>query len=98
MLFSIVIPCFNEADNIENLIERINKIQKKSNIEIILVNNGSTDATADILKKNFHLLKNIKVVKIEKNIGYGFGIVTGLKRGFSTPAKYLGIYGSPGTI
>ena len=78
MLFSLVIPCFNEADNIENLIKRINKIQKKSNIEIILVNNGSTDTTADILKKNSYLLKNIKVVKIEKNIGYGFGIVTGL--------------------
>ena len=79
MLFSIVIPCFNEADNIENIIKTINTIQKKSNVEIILVNNGSTDNTEDILKKNFNLLKKIKVVKIEKNIGYGFGIITGLK-------------------
>ena len=79
MLFSLVIPCFNEAENIENIIKRINQIQQKLNIEIVLVNNGSTDDTEDILKKNFNLLKKIKIVKVEKNIGYGFGIITGLK-------------------
>ena len=45
---SIVIPCFNEAGNIPALVNKLESI-KNTEIEVILVNNGSTDETANIL-------------------------------------------------
>ena len=78
---SIVIPCYNEADNIQLLLNNICNTYKQYT-EIILVDNGSTDNTADILENELELIKNvlIKFVKIEKNIGYGHGIMAGIKK------------------
>ncbi len=78
---SIVIPCYNEADNIQLLLNTICNTYKQ-HTEIILVDNGSTDNTADILENELELIKNvlIKLVKIEKNIGYGHGIMAGIKK------------------
>lgn len=53
IIFSIVIPCLNEADNIERLfssIENASRFNAKSH-EIILVDNGSTDATLEISRR-----------------------------------------------
>ena len=77
MKLSIVIPCYNEADSINLLIDKLLKILK-NNIEIILVDNGSTDGTYNKLI-SLNLPKNIKVVRIIKNLGYGNGIIQGLK-------------------
>jgi len=78
---SIVIPCYNEADNIHLLLNNICNTYKQ-NTEIILVDNGSTDDTADILENELKSINNdsIKFVKIEENIGYGHGIMTGIKK------------------
>ena len=77
---SIIIPCYNESKNLEDLIKNIKKILEKINynIEIILVNNGSTDNTESKLRELLEENKKIKVVNIKKNIGYGNGILTGL--------------------
>ena len=49
---SLVIPCYNEADNIPPLIERLTRmLSQRDNIEVILVDNGSTDRTAEVLQK-----------------------------------------------
>ena len=77
---SIIIPCYNES---ENLTEIINKCQlithnhNDLNIEFVLVDNGSTDNSLEILTKKKY--SNIKIVHIIKNIGYGNGIIQGLK-------------------
>jgi polyisoprenyl-phosphate glycosyltransferase len=74
---SIVIPCYNEGLSIETLIS--NCIQNISNeIEIILVDNGSTDGTFQKII-NSKIPSNIIPLRIEKNIGYGNGILIGLK-------------------
>jgi hypothetical protein len=77
---SIIFPCFNEEENLDILIKKIISIRKKNyqiKIEFILVNNGSTDNTAQILKKLNH--KNLfKIINIKKNQGYGGGILKGL--------------------
>lgn len=77
MKLSIVIPCYNELDSIDILIDKLFKILR-NDIEIILVDNGSTDGTYDKLE-NLNLPENIKVLKIIKNLGYGNGIIQGLK-------------------
>lgn len=75
---SIIIPCYNEALNLPELISQLESLAKQNNVEFILVNNGSTDDTLNILAKN--LIPNIHVVNLEKNAGYGGGIKAGLEQ------------------
>ncbi len=77
MKLSLVIPCYNEIDSIEELINLCKKIIN-SYTEIIIVDNGSTDGSYKKLK-NLKLPKNIKIKRVRKNIGYGNGILKGLK-------------------
>lgn len=76
--FSIIIPCYNEALNLPELISQLELLIKQNNIEFILVNNGSDDNTLKILAK--HLIPNIYIVNLEKNAGYGGGIKAGLEQ------------------
>lgn len=78
MFLSIIIPCFNEAENMPLLIEKCKKITAK-NIEIILVNNGSTDDSFNIITLLIKDLTYIKLINVKKNIGYGHGILKGLE-------------------
>ena len=81
MILSIIIPCYNEEKNIPYVVERLREcVGDRNDIEIILVNNGSTDQSETVLKseisksgKGYFILSTL-----EKNIGYGFGILTGL--------------------
>ena len=78
MKLSIVIPCYNESDSISLLIEKLEPILKKD-IEVVLVDNGSNDDTSITLEK-LQLSENIKVLKLQENLGYGNGIIQGLKK------------------
>ena len=81
MKLSIIIPCYNEGMNIPLLIKSLlDSINQRKDVEVILVNNGSTDDSESILNKEVNRNNNLfKIVNIKKNIGYGFGILTGLK-------------------
>jgi polyisoprenyl-phosphate glycosyltransferase len=76
---SIIIPCFNEEKNLSSLFKSIKLISKKNKfVEFILVNNGSTDNTEKIFQLFKH--KNVLNVNLKKNIGYGHGIISGVKK------------------
>ena len=78
MLLSIVIPCYNEIFTIEEIIKRVNEISF-INIEIIVINDASSDGTSEIL---YSLHKN-KLINIlyhnETNSGKGFCIRKGIE-------------------
>ena len=80
ILLSIVIPCFNEADNIFPLFKKIEEIlQKDNSIEFVIVDNGSTDNTFNnIISTKLYKEKRIELLKIQDNIGYGHGIMSGV--------------------
>ncbi len=82
-LFSLVIPCYNEAKNLPLLLERCAKISARNvsnlNIEVILVDNGSSDESPEILKQLLPKYSICRSVRVEKNQGYGFGILSGLR-------------------
>ena len=87
MKFSLVIPCYNEAESLEVLIERCKTLVKKYDFEVIFVDNGSTDKTYEILHEKISENKKINFIKVEKNIGYGHGILAGLKE---AKGKFIG--------
>jgi glycosyltransferase involved in cell wall biosynthesis len=69
---SIIIPAFNEAATIKDVIDAVKAL--KIDKEIIVVDDGSTDGTREILNKT----PDIKAVFHEKNAGKGAAIRTGL--------------------
>lgn len=83
MDFSLIIPCYNEEDNIEAFFEEAEKVFDLSPIsyEYVFVNDGSTDNTAQKLKElfNSHPTKNITVVNFSRNFGKESAIFAGLK-------------------
>ena len=75
---SLVIPCYNEADNLPYLLERISGHPSMAKVEVILVDNGSSDATPTVLRQLLILYPQIRSIRVEKNQGYGYGILRGL--------------------
>lgn len=81
-MISLIIPCFNEEKNIEKLLYKLDLLINKlasENIEIVIVNNGSTDNSETLIKQHdLYLKKKIILLTIEKNVGYGDGINKGI--------------------
>ena len=82
----LVLPAYNEPENLENLINRAVEAAKEfghdaTTFQLVLVNNGSTDKTAAVLNrlKKSDLAEWFHVVQIVKNQGYGFGVKMGLR-------------------
>jgi glycosyltransferase involved in cell wall biosynthesis len=78
MKFSLVIPCYNEAENLPLLLERCRQVGAHEGVEVILVDNGSTDRSAEILNGLLDQYPGCRMVQVEKNQGYGHGILSGL--------------------
>ena len=69
---SIVVPCFNEEANIETTYKKIELILKKLlsyDFEYIIVDNGSTDKTKEIIKRLIKRDKRIKGIFLSRNFG-----------------------------
>lgn len=63
---SLVIPTYNRSDLVLNLLQSISTIQKKSEIEIIVVDDGSEDDQFQRLKK----IKGVHIYHLNENVGY----------------------------
>jgi glycosyltransferase involved in cell wall biosynthesis len=80
MDLSIVIPMFNEAENVESTLKRVGEALAsfEGTYEIIAVNDGSIDYTLETLKRIESQNEKIKVVSYSKNMGRGMA----LRKGF----------------
>lgn len=88
MRFSIIVPCYNEKENIDNLIKRLQPLQEKYDLEYILVENGSGDGSKAYFQNCVEgKYPNIKVVYVDKNQGYGYGLQQGMK---NASGDYIG--------
>lgn len=69
----IIIPAYNEENNIKNTVDKILELNNP-NIQYIVINDGSKDKTADVLKEN-----KIEHVNLPVNLGIGGAVQTGYK-------------------
>lgn len=77
---SLVIPCYNEAPGLALLVDRCAEVfREHEGVEVILVDNGSTDATAEVLPELIAPHAFLRTVRVAENQGYGHGILTGLR-------------------
>ena len=87
---SLIIPCYNEENTIEKCIEKVRKINENQSfaLEIVVVNDCSTDKSAEKLSEISKKYPEIKIFSHEKNRGKGAALRTGL---MSATGDYIGI-------
>ncbi len=78
-MISVVVPVYNEKDNVKLLYEKIKDVMVKNNYEheIIFVDDGSTDGTFDVLKEIAEKDKKFKVIRFRRNFGQTAAMAAG---------------------
>lgn len=75
---TILIPCFNEQGTISLVLESMQKLRKQIDFELVVIDDGSTDRTLEIVQTSNLDIKEI--IALGKNRGKGRAIIEGLKR------------------
>lgn len=78
---SIVIPCYNEEETMQELARRVLAVGKRdtdNSFEVILVDDGSRDRTWDIMKDLSELNQEIVAVRLSRNHGHQLALTAGL--------------------
>ncbi len=79
MKLSIVIPSYNEEKNIEPLLQQINMNLKNMDLEIIFVDDGSSDNTFNEIKKASVSDNRVIGISLSRNFGHQIALLAGLK-------------------
>lgn len=79
MTLSIVLPCYNEQENIAASVRDVDQWMKRDNIqgEIIVADDGSKDRSPEILRELMKEIPTLRVVTRQKNGGYGIAVRDG---------------------
>ena len=94
---SLVMPCYNEEEVIPFTIPRLLKAFDEAgySLEIVAVDNGSGDRTAEIIAELAAEYSGIVPCRVETNIGYGFGLITGMP---AATAPWVGMIPADGQV
>lgn len=78
--FSLVIPIFNEQENLQELCQRLTRMMEKLNksYEIIFVDDGSSDYSFQTLQNLHQKDRQIRVIRFSRNFGHHIAITAGL--------------------
>lgn len=76
LTLSVIIPCYNEVHTIEEVLNRVEAVGIAN--EIVIVDDGSTDGTRDILRRlEAENRSNVRILYHQQNQGKGAAVVTG---------------------
>ncbi len=94
---SLTIPIYNEEKCIGRTVVELADVFEKNNIdyELVLINHGSKDRSAEILNKLAEKNKRMKVYNLPKNLGFGGGIMFGFSQ---SKGKFIGFDCADGEI
>jgi len=78
LTLSVIIPCYNEFETLEKVIARVRAVEMAS--EIVIVDDGSTDGTRDILTRlEAEKHDDLHIIYHQHNLGKGAALITGFK-------------------
>ena len=77
-LVSIVVPCYNEAENIAPLLVRIDSTLKEYSYEVILVNDGSKDGTQLEIELAQSINPSVRYISFSRNFGHQAALKAGI--------------------
>ncbi|MCB0309292.1 MAG: glycosyltransferase family 2 protein, partial [Bdellovibrionales bacterium] len=99
---SIIIPAYNEGNHIDKVVEGVLELNRQlpkpssvSGIEVIVVNDGSTDSTSEKLKCLQESNDEVIVFTHKTNMGYGAALKTGFRQ---ASGEFIGFMDGDGTI
>ncbi len=79
--YAIIVPCYNERYGIGNVVESLWTLcQNGSPYELIVVDDGSTDGSAEVLAGLLQRYPDLQVITHRRNRGYGAALKTGIRR------------------
>ena len=79
MKLSIIIPCYNEENTIEKIVDKVLEATKNIEKELIVVDDFSNDKTRSIIEKNLKNKIDLVVLNL-KNYGKGYSLREGIKK------------------
>ncbi len=74
---SIIIPVYNEEKTLLNVLNKVKKLHTICDLEVIIVNDGSSDKSKEIIDNNENLFS--KAIHLKKNSGKGKAVIEGIK-------------------
>lgn len=81
MKLSVIVPCYNEEEVIEETYKRLKDVMEKNDVEtyeLLFVNDGSSDKTLEILTKLALEDKNVKIISFSRNFGHQPAVTAGI--------------------
>ncbi|WP_188824755.1 glycosyltransferase family 2 protein [Brucella endophytica] len=77
-MISVVIPCRNEADNLAFLLDEVDAAMQGRAYEVIVVDDGSTDATGDVLAKRIEAGLPLRHIRHDRSAGQSAAVRSGV--------------------
>jgi len=90
----IIILSWNRLNDTLECVESVKKIDYR-NFEIMVVDNGSTDGSAEVVEKRY---PNITLIKNERNVGYAIGNNRGIEKALEMGCEYVFLLNNDTTI
>jgi dolichol-phosphate mannosyltransferase len=76
---SVIVPTYNEAENVQELLERIKSSLGDQSFDVVVVDDNSPDGTADVVERLSVKWGNIKLLRRRGKMGLGSAVVDGMK-------------------
>jgi dolichol-phosphate mannosyltransferase len=83
----VIIPTYNELDNLPKLIPRV--LGQDENIDVLIIDDNSPDGTADFVSGQANNNQRIKLIRREKKMGLGTAYITGFKFALENSYDYI---------
>lgn len=83
---SLVVPVYNEEENIKPMVKAVEEAMKKMSYELIFVDDGSSDTTVDVVKSTSKKNSHIRIVEFSRNFGQTSAMAAGID---AAEGKYI---------
>ena len=76
---SILIPTYNERDNVVPLLQQILDTLAQEEIQVVIIDDNSPDGTGDIIQSNFGQDNRVQLIRRQEKMGLGSALIDGLR-------------------
>jgi dolichol-phosphate mannosyltransferase len=83
----VIIPTFNEIDNIHRMLKTLRELYQ--NLHILIIEDGSPDGTANVVKEFMQTDSRVHIIERQGKLGLGTAYITGFKWALSRDYEYI---------